>query len=257
MEQLAQVRIAAWQEGGLWLLNTEPLGPRAAPRAGFHAHHAIQIVIGLGGWFRLWTAEEDLSAPYAAVAPDVEHRFDAQGAYAILFVEPESWAGRVIGAWAFDGGDLRALPPSRFVSLRGRLEALRCATPPSAEQLARIGRDLVAGLAGSAPPAPIDARVRNILHRIAARPDEPLTLEMAANMAGLSKSRFSHLFVEQTGLSFKSYRLWIRLTRAVRLMTDGLSLTAVAHEAGFADSAHFSRTFRRMFGVAPASLSLF
>lgn len=39
-------------------------------------------------------------------------------------------------------------------------------------------------------------------------------------------------------------------------MGSGSSLTEAAHAAGFADSAHFSRTFRRMFGVAPASLRM-
>ena len=43
---------------------------------------------------------------------------------------------------------------------------------------------------------------------------------------------------------------------AVERMADGASLTEAAHEAGFADSAHFSRTFRRMFGLAPSSLRI-
>jgi AraC-like DNA-binding protein len=34
----------------------------------------------------------------------------------------------------------------------------------------------------------------------------------------------------------------------------GQSWTAAAHDAGFADSAHLSRTCRRMFGFAPAAL---
>lgn len=32
----------------------------------------------------------------------------------------------------------------------------------------------------------------------------------------------------------------------------GSSLTEAAHVAGFADSAHLSRTFRSMFGIAPS-----
>ena len=34
----------------------------------------------------------------------------------------------------------------------------------------------------------------------------------------------------------------------------GSSLTEAAHEAGFADSAHLSRTFRATFGIAPSFL---
>jgi len=30
---------------------------------------------------------------------------------------------------------------------------------------------------------------------------------------------------------------------------------AAAHDAGFADSAHLSRMFRRMFGIAPSVVS--
>jgi transcriptional regulator GlxA family with amidase domain len=190
------------------------------------------------------------------VAPDAPHRFDAEGAYAILFVEPESRAGRALVAATFAGGDLQALPPARFNSLARQLAALAETPPPEADALARIGRDLVEGLAGAAPGGPLDPRIQAVIRWVAARPDQPAALADAARVAGLSESRLSHLFVEQTGLSFKTYLLWIRLTHAVGLMTEGLSLTAVAHEAGFSDSAHFSRTFRRMFGIAPASLKL-
>lgn len=37
-------------------------------------------------------------------------------------------------------------------------------------------------------------------------------------------------------------------------MMEGRSWTKVAHEAGFADSAHLSHTFRRIFGISPAML---
>ena len=36
---------------------------------------------------------------------------------------------------------------------------------------------------------------------------------------------------------------------------NGASWTGAAHEAGFADSAHLTRTFVRMFGINPADLS--
>jgi len=83
-----------------------------------------------------------------------------------------------------------------------------------------------------------------------------ITLEAAARIAGLSPSRARHLFVEQTGLPFRTYLLWLKIIRAVGLFSRGKSLTVAAHEAGFADSAHFSRTFKRMFGIPAAALQI-
>ena len=64
----------------------------------------------------------------------------------------------------------------------------------------------------------------------------------------------NELRTEQTGLPFRTYLLWQRLTKAVELFAAGSTLTDAAHDAGFADSAHLSRTFRRMFGIAADSL---
>jgi AraC family transcriptional regulator len=88
----------------------------------------------------------------------------------------------------------------------------------------------------------------------AARLDEPLSLVDAAAQVGLSSGRARHLFVESTGLPSRTYLLWLRLTKALELFSAGASLFEVAHGAGFSGSCHLSRTFRRMFGIAPDSL---
>lgn len=256
MEQLAQARIVAWEGASLWRLRTTTTHPDLAPRTDFHAHHAVQIVLGLGGQFRLWTADAEVGEPYAAIAPDALHRFDARGDYAILFVEPESRAGRAVIAATFGEGSLRALPAARFEALSPQIAALARSPAPANEDLVAIGRALVEHIAGDTRPTLIDPRVQRVVAWAAKDHDQRIDLRQAAGIAGLSPSRLSHLFVEQTGLSFKTYLLWIRLTRAVGLMAEGDTLTAAAHGAGFADSAHFSRTFRRMFGIAPANLTL-
>lgn len=256
MEQLARARIVMWEGGSLWLLTTPWQTAGTPPRTGFHAHHAVQFVFGLGGRFRLWTMDSELSGPCVAVAPDVPHRFDAEGAYAILFVEPESRAGRAIIAATFRGGGITALPASGLEDMSDLLSALGRSPAPERDDLVVMGREMIERIAGDGHHAVVDPRVEAVIAWAGQDQDDRVTLGAAATVAGLSASRLSHLFVEQTGLSFKTHRLWIRLTRAVRLMAEGLPLTAVAHEAGFSDSAHFSRTFRRMFGIAPASLTL-
>ncbi|TFV92899.1 helix-turn-helix domain-containing protein, partial [Oxalobacteraceae bacterium OM1] len=72
----------------------------------------------------------------------------------------------------------------------------------------------------------------------------------------LSPERFRHLFLEETGIRFRPYVLWLRLETAVASYAAGSSLTEASHAAGFADSAHFSRTFKRMFGIQAGGVQL-
>lgn len=76
-----------------------------------------------------------------------------------------------------------------------------------------------------------------------------------AQIAGLSESRFSHWFREQAGLPLRSYRKWLRLICGLAQMQEGLALTDTAHQANFADQAHFTRTCIELLGVRPSELS--
>ena len=53
-------------------------------------------------------------------------------------------------------------------------------------------------------------------------------------------------------MPFRTYVLWLRLESALDSLAARSSVTQAAHAAGFADAAHLSRTFHRMFGVAPS-----
>ncbi|PIB92574.1 AraC family transcriptional regulator [Caulobacter sp. FWC2] len=254
MEQLAEARIVVWQGGALWLLDTPPPHLRKTPSTDFHAHHAIQIVIGLGGCFQLWLSDTTLTGDVLVVAPDAPHRFEAEGAYAILFVEPESSAGRSIMREILGAAALKTMPDDYSAWLNSFLDDLK--GWPCGEELVGLGKTMIKRLARNTHHDPVDDRIRQVIAWVAGHQEERIALTNAAAVARLSPSRLSHLFVEETGLSFKTYLLWVRLTRALQLMSEGSNLTEAAHGAGFSDSAHFSRTFRRMFGVAPANLKL-
>jgi len=122
--------------------------------------------------------------------------------------------------------------------------------------LREVGIEICNWIAGHSRTTEPDRRVRQIIQWAHANLDGALGMSEAASCAGLSPSRASHLFVEETGLPFRHYVLWLRLIRAVDVYSKGQSLTEAAHEAGFADSAHLSRTFKRMFGLPAASLQL-
>ena len=88
----------------------------------------------------------------------------------------------------------------------------------------------------------------------AKRLDGPITLAALAKVVGRSPSRLAHRFSETLGLPLRRYVLWCRLRAAAEAAMRGASLTDAAHAAGFADSAHLSRTFRTTFGIAPSFL---
>jgi AraC family transcriptional regulator len=254
MTTRAHGRMVFWEGASLWVLGTRP-GEGRYPKTAFHSHHAVQVTLTLRGGFTLETRDEQVAGGAVAVAPDTEHAFEAQGIIAHLFVDPEGRLGRTLQRALFSSTGLIAIQASQLTGLSERLLADFEAPDRNDASLITLGRSLLAQLAceGERDERP-EARVRKMSAWAAARLDKPLSLVDAAAHVGLSSGRARHLFVESTGLPFRTYLLWLRLTKALELFSAGASLTEAAHAAGFSDSSHLSRTCRRMFGIPPDSL---
>ncbi len=193
----------------------------------------------------------------AAIAPVTEHAFAGEGMVAHLFVDPEGAPGRELRRTMFSGETIVSISAPRLAGLPARLRAGFESPHRSDQSLIDLGRAVLAKLApGSERDERPEARVRRMSAWAAGRLDTPVSLADAAAHVGLSTGRARHLFVEETGLPFRTYLLWRRLMRAAELFSAGSSLTDAAHNAGFSDSSHLSRTFRRMFGIAADSLRL-
>ena len=241
----------AFSEGmSVWVLEA----PGGFGDADFHAHHAIQITVALAGELKLATDQSQLRAPMLAVNADTRHKFEAAGLLAFIFIEPESRLGAALKEALFRQGELVGLTDHRFAR---HLDPLKLTFEPGLENeaLLQAGRAAVEEVAPGTQPQLPDPRVQKIIDYAASHLDQPLTLSNASPGVYLSESRLRHLFVEQTGLAFKTYVLWLRLIRAVEDYSDGKSLTEAAHAAGFSDSAHFSRIFRRTFGLPATTLT--
>lgn len=244
-------RIIFWEGGSLWI------GEATAPVAP-HQHHAIQLTFGLRGRIRLRPAADQNWAEYkvGAVPADLPHAFEANGSLvAHIFVEPEGTTGRALSQ-NLGLSNIIGLPEvlagEAAAELRSRFESER----PDAE-IVTIAQRIVADLAGGIPSRRVtDLRVQKAIAAIKSRLAQPVTLGQTAASVHLSAGRFRHLFVAETGIAFKTFVLWLRLERAIATFAGGGSWTDAAHAANFADSAHLVRTLRRMFGIAPSSLSL-
>ena len=251
MAVVGRGKIIVWEGASLWMFAAERGSAETEP----HAHHAIQITFALEGSFEIGCKGQWMSNPVVAVAADTKHIFRATGAAAHLFVEPDSAVGRALSSLLFHDGQVVPVITKQATSSLASLRASFHAGLGS-DDLLKVGQVTVHSLSAAVTPAIVDDRVVQMAAFADTHLDGGVSLAAAASHVCLSPSRASHLFVANTGLAFKTYLLWLRLRRAVALYAGGCSLTEAAHEAGFADSAHFSRTFRRTFGLSAISLRL-
>jgi AraC-like DNA-binding protein len=103
----------------------------------------------------------------------------------------------------------------------------------------------------SARVATDDSRVALMQERLTGDLVEPVTLAEVAKAAGLSPFHAARLFTQSTGLPPHAWRNQMRLQRALSPLRAGVPVTDVAAASGFTDQSHFTRHFRRMFGVPP------
>jgi AraC-like DNA-binding protein len=104
------------------------------------------------------------------------------------------------------------------------------------------------------PESLIDARILSISKIIRNEPDYNFSIESLATEVDLSPSRLLHLIKEETGSSYRKFRMWQRVRYAISIFASRHSLTYASVEAGFNDSAHFCRCFKSIYGVNPSSV---
>ncbi|HZC37046.1 MAG TPA: AraC family transcriptional regulator, partial [Sphingomicrobium sp.] len=95
-------------------------------------------------------------------------------------------------------------------------------------------------------------RLLPVLEQLRSAPAEPIALEDAAAMCGLSPAYFSRRFKQATGMNFTEYARVYRLHLAARrLTTGGAAVSEIGYGLGFSSPSHFTARFRQRFGMSP------
>lgn len=237
---------ALWDISGGRTFFTGPLHYNSSHRLG-----APVFLAGIYGSFRLRLHGGDWQSCRTALIPaGVLHELDVGGdPLAVFYIEPNiagadalkpliRGSREVNGALVGTGGEIafmRDLYEDRY-------------NPDwSAEAL----DDLVGFAKRRAKSEVIDPRITQAVELLCADQNDPAPVAALAGTAGLSASRFQHLFTQQVGVPFRRYRSWIRVRKAIIEIIKGNNFTTAAHATGFSDSAHFSHEFRKTFGAAP------
>lgn len=79
-----------------------------------------------------------------------------------------------------------------------------------------------------------------------------LTVEELADVCKLNRSYFSKIFKENMGCPPQEFLIRLRLSKAADLMKGtGNSIGAIAAQCGYPNQLHFSRAFRKRYGLSP------
>jgi AraC-like DNA-binding protein len=224
-----------------------------------HAHQAIQICFLFEGRIQLRTADDEPWTDYELALVPSHHAHGMNGSRvhygATLFVEPETREGRILTERYLRDG-IADLDRTRVNALLLELRAAFLVRRDRRE-IVGLARRVVQSLTLHSDPAvPSDERILRAVKFVNEHLSEQITLAQVAGVAYLSPSRFRHLFAQQIGMGLRQYLLWRRFVSVWERRMNGESLSSAAHSAGFADSAHLTRTCRRMFGIPPSLMDV-
>jgi AraC-like DNA-binding protein len=212
---------------------------------------AFHVYVALKGG--LWLSTADGRETYddlVAVAPNVRHTIASDYRSAIcIVIEPESVRDGAFGEWERRlSGEERAFFAHR---IRAAYEQLRSRIWRADMTSAEFDRMC---FGEALPRRVLDPRVVRSIAQMTRFSGEPVTAASCAAQAGLSASRFLHLFKEQTGISFRSFRAWKRARHLLHFANQDLNLAHLAQDIGYPDSTHFSHSIRRFYGLKPRAI---
>lgn len=98
----------------------------------------------------------------------------------------------------------------------------------------------------------IDSRIRDAMDFACRHLGKRLSLDELADVAGLSLSRFAHLFREQTGTTPQQFVEQQRISQARQLLElSSRSIKQIARDLGFDSPFYFSQRFSKQVGMSP------
>lgn len=95
--------------------------------------------------------------------------------------------------------------------------------------------------------------VKQIINYLNENYNQKISLEQIAHNMYLSPVYISKIFKEETGESPINYLINIRLEKArdILVKTDNSSIKSIANEVGYEDVYHFSKLFKKYYGISP------
>ncbi|HPO49531.1 MAG TPA: AraC family transcriptional regulator [Spirochaetota bacterium] len=216
-----------------------------------HNHHLIEIFISLKDILKIETNQGVFEGYNIIISPDEIHKIKSnENSYALLLLDSESLIAWQIKKKYFRNNLVEILNNSTFSELRDEIQKL-FTYDCSIEEAKMIFDKIIFRLIEIEviKSDEYDPRIKKAIEIINQLTEKKIKIKELAYSVCMSESSLIHLFTNQIGIPIRRYLLWRRLIDAINLINRGVSFTTASYETGFSDSAHLSRTFKKMFGL--------
>ena len=212
-----------------------------------HRHMAAHLIISLCTNITVQTNGSVADCRGIMIPPNTVHKVDTCNSPALVFLFDSTTAV------ASQIKDIQILPESDCRQIADLFFEFDCVSSAAAYLQFETQ---VFHMLGLDPGCTVtDARIVTAMKTIHAQLSVPLSCRDVADSVFLSQSRFSHLFHQQTGMTFSAYLIYQRLLHVYTRILSGMSITEAALEAGFSSSTHFAEVNRRVFGLSASSIT--
>ncbi len=214
-----------------------------------HEHHLFQIVIAFEKEFKLYIENKLINAQALLIDKDVPHKFESKdGLHMILLIDPDKDVAKKMKR-NMNNTSYQKLDFSLFNKIVDNILGFY----PKDFEVQKI-KEIINEILRIILNANIvnitkDLRIRQLLNYIKTLENKNVSVKELAKKVSLSESRLIHLFTKEIGIPLRKYLLWSKLIDAINYIVRGMDFTEACYAAGFSDSAHLSRTFKKMFGI--------
>lgn len=211
-----------------------------------HKHLASHIIISLGGEMEWQIEQENVKCRGICIDSNVLHTgiIDKEGVIVFLFTEISGYATSIKKKY-LNGNSYEVLKDDvvdrmirEYVNNQNYKKILDVIL------LQQCGID-------NSDNNEYEERVEKVLSYISGlKTIERSIFDDLSNHIYVSKSRLSHLFREQTGMTLHSYIAFEKLRKTYKYFCEGKNITESCMLAGFDSSSHCASTCKRMFGIS-------
>jgi AraC-like DNA-binding protein len=212
---------------------SSPVFPVGVRQLEAHPNAALAVLVGRTGPVTVADEGGRVTGDTLIVRPHITHQvsFCARGAD-VLYLNGLAFAFTAPLAVAATG----ALAQLAARAIDGEADAI-------AELRARLGF----------ATAPLPRNMAAVIRVIEADPMMRMPQAELARRLRMERTQALRCFKAATGMTFRAFKLWSGLQYAARQIEAGVLVRTAAIDAGFADTAHLSRSFRAWFGLSPSA----